>query len=102
MSGHDWSIDTIVHALPSPDMRQQCLRECHLAPLGELETVVDKWRAEAARWVEVEAPRIETARAQYDATGTLPAEHEETPESAARFDAWRQHMQELRQQRGAA
>ncbi|MGW0538731.1 hypothetical protein [Streptomyces sp. NPDC003032] len=102
MSGHDWSIDTIVHALPSPDMRQQCLREVHLAPVDELPAVVDKWQAVASRWAEVEAPNIETARAEYEATGTLPAEHCETPESAARFDDWKQQMAKLRQQRGAA
>ncbi|WP_276314583.1 hypothetical protein [Streptomyces sp. AcE210] len=42
MSGHDWSIDTIVHARPSPDMRQQALRIVHLAPVGQLDTVVAK------------------------------------------------------------
>ncbi|MET7544008.1 hypothetical protein [Streptomyces sp. NPDC005507] len=102
MSGHDWSIDTIVHALPSPDMRQQALREVHLVPLDQLEEVVARWRAVAVRWVEVEAPRIEEARAQHEATGRLPAELEETAESADRFDAWRQQMKQLRQQHGAA
>ncbi|WP_329580079.1 hypothetical protein [Streptomyces sp. NBC_01361] len=103
MSGHDWSIDTIVHALPSPDMRQQALRDIHLAPVGQLEQVIAHWQNVAARWVQVEQPRIEEARAHYVATGNLPAEHEETAESADRFDAWRQQMEQLRQQqRGAA
>ncbi|MGW4390978.1 hypothetical protein [Streptomyces sp. NPDC004685] len=102
MSGYDWSIDTIVHALPSPDMRQQALREVHLAPLDQLQEVVARWRAVAVRWVEVETPRIEEARALHTATGRLPVEHEETAESADRFDAWRQQMEQLRQQRGAA
>ncbi|MFD5121283.1 hypothetical protein [Streptomyces sp. NPDC058385] len=74
MSGHDWSIDTIVHALPSPDMRQQALREVHLAPLDELQEVVARWRAVAVRWVEVETPRIEEARALHTATGRHFAE----------------------------
>lgn len=103
MSGHDWSIDTIVHALPSPDMRQQALRDIHLAPVGQVEQVIARWQAVAARWVQVEQPRIEEARAHHDATGRLPAEHEETAESADRFDAWRQQTKQLRQQqRGAA
>ncbi|MFE4720486.1 hypothetical protein ACFVFJ_44050 [Streptomyces sp. NPDC057717] len=103
VSGHDWSIDSIVHALPSSDLRQQALRDIHLAPVGQLEQVIARWQAVAARWVQVEQPRIEEARAQYDATGGLPAEHEETAESADRFDAWRLQMQQLRQQqRGAA
>ncbi|MFH8736822.1 hypothetical protein [Streptomyces sp. NPDC017964] len=103
MSGHNWSIDTIVHALPSPDMRQQALRDIHLAPVGQLEQVIARWQTVAARWVQVEQPRIEEARAQYEATGRLPAEHEETDEASDRFDAWRQTMKQLRQQqRGAA
>ncbi|WP_406485973.1 hypothetical protein [Streptomyces phaeochromogenes] len=100
MSG-DWSIDTIVHALPSPDLRQQCLREVHLAPLGELESVVDRWRAIATEWVTTQAPRVDAARTAFE-TDSLPTEHEETEASAAQFDAWRQQMQGLRQQRGAA
>ncbi|MFE2737139.1 hypothetical protein [Streptomyces sp. NPDC059349] len=62
-----------------------------------------RWQNVAARWVQVEQPRIEEARAHYNVTGNLPAEHEETTESADRFAAWRQQMEQLRQQqRGAA
>ena len=98
----DWSIDTIVHALPVPELRQQALREIHLAPVAELQNVVDRWRAIAAEWTLTTAPRIEEARAQIEATGELPPQYEETPESAARFDDWRHHMETLRQERGAA
>jgi len=97
----EWSIDTIVHALPSPDLRQQALRDIHLAPVDQLTQVVDKWRAIAVHWVNNEAPRIENARATAEATGKLPAEYDETLEASDRFDAWRQQMQQLRQQRQA-
>jgi hypothetical protein len=97
----DWTIDTIVHALPSPDLRQQALRDIHLAPVDQLTAVVDKWRAIAVRWVHDEAPRIQTAHAALEATGKLPAEYEETAESADRFDAWRNHMEQLRRDRQA-
>lgn len=103
MSSSDWSIDTIVHALPSPEMRQQALREIHLAPVNELQAAVDRWRAVAVEWTLTTAPRIEEARAQVEATGELPAQYEETPQSVAGFDGWRQQMEALRQQqRGAA
>jgi hypothetical protein len=97
----EWSIDTIVHALPSPDLRQQALRDIHLAPVDQLTAVVDKWRAVAVRWATQEAPRIENAHAAVEATGKLPAEYDETPEASDQFDAWRQRMQDLRQQRQA-
>lgn len=102
MSSSDWSIDTIVHALPVPEMRQQALRDIHLAPVTELQAVVDRWRAVAAEWTLTAAPRIEEARAHVEATGDLPAQYEETPESVDGFDAWREQMASLRQGRGAA
>jgi hypothetical protein len=98
----DWSIDTIVHALPAPELRQQALREIHLAPVDDLQAVVDRWRAIAAEWTLTTAPRVEEARAHVEATGELPTQYEETPESAAAFDSWRQRMEALRQERGAA
>ncbi|MDQ8707547.1 hypothetical protein RCO28_34515 [Streptomyces sp. LHD-70] len=102
MSGHDWTIDTIIHALPSPEMRQKALREVHLAPLHELDQIIAKWQRLAERWVTVDAPRIAEARAQLESAGTLPAEHQETLESAEQFDAWRDNMRALRRQSGAA
>ena len=100
----DWTIDTIIHALPSPDMRQQALREIHLAPVDQLATVVEKWRTIAVCWVHQEARRIQTALTAAESTGKLPAEYEETAESAGGMDAWRNRMEQLRhnQQAGAA
>lgn len=97
----DWTIDTIIHALPSPDLRQQALRDIHLAPVDQLVKVVEKWRAIAAQWTYVERPRIEEALGAHEATGKLPVEHEETPESADQFDAWRHQMQQVRRERQA-
>ena len=94
----DWSIDTIVHTLPSPELRQQALRDIHLAPVGKLPAVVEKWRAVAVDWTTTHAPIIETARAAFEQTGKLPAEHQETADSADRLDAWRANMQQLRSQ----
>lgn len=99
---NEWTIDTVVHALPTPDLRQQALRDIHLAPVDQLTKVVEKWRAIAIRWATEEAPRIETARAHYEATGKLPPEHDETTESVDQFKAWRTRTMQLRQQRAGA
>ena len=101
-SGHDWTIDTIVHALPSPHYRQQALREIQLASLDTLADVVTKWQKVAEQWTTVEAPRITEAKAHLETTGRLPAEHVETPEAAEQFDAWQARTRALREQRGAA
>ncbi|WP_199546366.1 hypothetical protein [Streptomyces sp. N35] len=98
----DWSIDTIVHALPSPELRQKALRDIHLAPLDQLARVVAKWQTIGERWKTTEQPRIDAARAHLEEHNTLPDEYTETEESAQGFDAWKQQMEQLRQQRGAA
>ncbi|MFE6758254.1 hypothetical protein ACFVDQ_32495 [Streptomyces sp. NPDC057684] len=103
VSGHDWSIDTIVHAQPSPDMRQQALREVHLAPVDQLETVVAKWQRIAERWVDIEAPKIEEAKAHFEKYGEAPAQFsDETKASQAAHLAWRERMREAARERGAA
>jgi hypothetical protein len=99
----DWTIDTIVHALPSPDMRQQALKEMHLAPEGELPDVVAKWRRTAEHWVTVQAPAIDEARAHFEQHGHAPAKYElETEDSRAAHQAWRARMTAARRERGAA
>ena len=95
------NIDTIVHALPTPELRQQALREIHLAPVDQLAAVVSKWRTTATRWVHEDAPRIQIARETLESTGKLPAEYEETAESVDRMGAWREQMEQLRRDRQA-
>ncbi|MFF1358807.1 hypothetical protein [Streptomyces sp. NPDC058297] len=103
MSGHDWSIDEIIHALPSSELRAKARAEIDLARgWQQLQDVRARWEAVAEQWIAVEAPRIAEARAHYEATGTLPQEHEESPKADEQFDAWRARMNALRQQRGAA
>jgi hypothetical protein len=84
-------------------MRQQALREVHLAPVGQLDTVVAKWQKIAARRVEVEAPKIEEAKAHFDQHGEAPAQFsDETKDSQAAHVAWRERMREAARERGAA
>lgn len=77
MSTQTWTIDGIAHALPHPELRQTFMRETHLAPIGELEAVLDRW----VRFVETfEAgrPRIEQLRAHVTEHGHLPPGYEAT------------------------
>lgn len=43
MSSQPWTIDSLAHALPVPELRQEFLREAHLATLDELPAVFAKW-----------------------------------------------------------
>jgi hypothetical protein len=39
----DWTPDSIAHALPTPDMRMEFLRQLNLTPIGELEALAQRW-----------------------------------------------------------
>lgn len=70
-----WTLDSISHALPHPELRQTFMRETHFAPLGELQGVLDRW----VRFIEeFEAgrPRVEQLRAHLAEHGELPPEYE--------------------------
>ncbi|NGN68568.1 hypothetical protein G5C51_32310 [Streptomyces sp. A7024] len=96
MSADTWTIDSIAHALPSAELRQNFLREVHLTPRSELDAVLERWEQVAIRWTEEEAPRIERARTHYAEHGTLPPEYEGEPveEAQRNFEAWRTRMRE--------
>ena len=78
MSETPWTIDTIAHALPHPTVRMRFLTEVNLAPVDQLQTVIDKWIDFVDRW-EAGRPRLEALRAyaaEHD--GELPPEYEAT------------------------
>lgn len=74
-SDQTWTIDSIAHALPHPELRQTFMRETHLAPIGQLQTVLDRW----IRFVqdfENGRPRVEALREHFNEHGQLPPENE--------------------------
>ena len=77
----EWTIDSIAHALPHPDARQNFLREVNLTPLPELPSVLAKWEWVAQEWTDA-TPRLEALRAYAIEHGTMPPEYE-TPEAIA-------------------
>ncbi|QCX81214.1 hypothetical protein C9F11_38155 [Streptomyces sp. YIM 121038] len=38
-----WTIDSIWHGLPMPELRQAFLQQVHLAPLPDLQATLDRW-----------------------------------------------------------
>lgn len=86
----EWTIDSIAHALPHPDARQNFLREVNLTPLPDLPGVLAKWERAAAEWVEA-APRIEALRAYVVEHGTMPPEYE-TPEAIAQSEMFLEQL----------
>ncbi|MGV2914688.1 hypothetical protein [Streptomyces alfalfae] len=75
MSSGPWTIDTIAHALPLPDLRQNFLREAHLASIDELPHVCRKW-ADLVERYEAAQPSAE-ALLEYAKThnGQTPPEY---------------------------
>ena len=77
MSETRWTIDTIAHALPHPVTRQKFLTEINLAPVDQLQTVVDKWIAFVERW-NAGRDHAEKLRDYFTEHGHLPPEYEAT------------------------
>ncbi|QEU92875.1 hypothetical protein [Streptomyces kanamyceticus] len=94
MSNQPWTIDSIAHAIPHPELRQNFLREVHLTPRTDLEAVLDRWERFVRRWTQEEAPKIEQVRAYYQEHGTLPPDYESAQAEQAQqsFDDWRARM----------
>lgn len=98
MTDQPWTIDSIAHALPTADLRQNFLREVNLTPLPDLPAVLARWQRFAENWRDHTGPGLE-ALLEYAKThnGELPVQYRETPESRAAWDQWEQSM---RQQQG--
>lgn len=77
MSETPWTIDSIAHALPHPVTRQKFLTEVNLAPVDQLQVVIDKWVRFVTEW-EAGRPRVEELRAYFKEHGHLPADYEAT------------------------
>lgn len=98
MTQQPWTIDSIAHALPAADLRQNFLREVNLTPLPDLPAVLARWQCFAENWRDHTSPALD-ALLEYAKThnGELPAQYRETPESRTAWDQWEQSM---RQQQG--
>jgi hypothetical protein len=101
MSGGEWTIDGIAHALTVPEQRMKFLRAINMTPLTELPAVLERWVRHVTA-LEAARPGVEALRAQFQETGGLPAEFEETEESAASFEALRELTLAAAPERGAA
>ncbi|WP_050507771.1 MULTISPECIES: hypothetical protein [Streptomyces] len=58
MSNQPWTIDSLAHALPAPELRQEFLRETYLATLDELPGVFARWGSLAERY-DASRPEME-------------------------------------------
>ncbi|MDT0453642.1 hypothetical protein [Streptomyces hesseae] len=66
-----WTIDSIAHALPHPELRATFMREASFTEVGELPAILDRW----VRFIEeFEAgrDRLEYLRAAVRENGRLP------------------------------
>ncbi|WP_037826644.1 hypothetical protein [Streptomyces sp. NRRL B-1347] len=97
MSSGQWTIDTLAHAIPVAELRQDFLREAHLATLDDLPAVFAKWADVVARHEAVRPALNDLLEYAKTHHGELPAEYRETPDSR---NAWQQWEQTMRQHQG--
>jgi hypothetical protein len=75
MSGEQWTIDAISHALPHPELRARFQREVTFTDVHELPAILQRWVAFIERF-GAERPRVEQLRNQVQQTGHLPPGYE--------------------------
>ncbi|MGP3976084.1 hypothetical protein ACTWQF_19200 [Streptomyces sp. 8N114] len=97
MSDQPWTIDSLAHALPHPDQRQQFWRDVNLTPVDQLPDTIARWQQHVERLQEALAHAERLRGCTEHGDGQLPPEYRETPQSQA---AWEQWEQQMRQQQG--
>ncbi|KEF04657.1 MULTISPECIES: hypothetical protein [Streptomyces] len=75
MSSEPWTIDSIAHALPHPELRATFMRDVSFTDVQRLPDILERWVRFIAEFEEGR-PRIEKLRSHYRETGRLPADYE--------------------------
>lgn len=94
MSEQAWTIDSIAHALPHPELRATFMRQATFTDVAKLPAILERWqrRVEAMQAAQPEIDRVRAYAETHD--GETPSEYGETPESRAAWDEWEQSMRE--------
>lgn len=87
MSSAPWTIDTLAHTLPHPELRQNFWREINLAPVDELPAILERWVRFAERW-QADKPRLDALQAYVREHGDVPPEYQPTEQDIADSDAF--------------
>lgn len=75
--GQQWTIDSIAHALPHPELRATFMREASFTGVRQLPDILQRWVDFIERF-EAERPRVEALRARIAENGELPADYAAT------------------------
>lgn len=87
MSSQPWTIDTLAHALPTPELRQEFLREAYLAPVDQLPDTLTPWVRFAERW-QAGASYLDEKHAYIREHGEEPPELALSEQDVADSDAF--------------
>ncbi|MGW0032087.1 hypothetical protein ACWDXD_19955 [Streptomyces sp. NPDC003314] len=98
MSSHTWTIDSITHALPHPELRAAFQREASFTEVDKLRAILDRWVQFIA---DVEAGRAEVdhVRQHIREHGGLPDGYDrETRESIGQYEELKARIEAQRRQ----
>ncbi|OMI34428.1 hypothetical protein [Streptomyces sparsogenes] len=86
MSSENWTIDSIAHALPHPELRATFQREVSFTDVGKLPAIFRRW-VQFIEDFEADRPRTEELLSYIEQHGRLLDDYDEdTPESIAAFE----------------
>ncbi|MFE9382345.1 hypothetical protein ACFYMO_03775 [Streptomyces sp. NPDC007025] len=91
MSEQPWTIDTIAHALPHPELRATFMRDVNLTPVDRLPDVIARWTRFVEQW-EASKLGLDQIQSYIRDHGELPPEYRESPEAEAHTDTFLEQL----------
>ncbi|MFI8942706.1 hypothetical protein [Streptomyces syringium] len=70
-TGQPWTIDSIAHALPHPELRATFMREATFTDVRDLPAILERW-VKLIGDFEADRPRVEQLRETLRQNGHLP------------------------------
>jgi hypothetical protein len=86
MTTEQWTIDSITHALPHPELRATFQREVSFTEVGKLPAILDRW-VRFTTDIQSGQQEVERVRTYIREHGRLPGGYDaETRESVAQYE----------------
>ncbi|MET9950198.1 hypothetical protein ABZ135_01435 [Streptomyces sp. NPDC006339] len=102
MSNHTWTIDSITHALPHPELRATFQREVAFTEVAKLHTILDRW-VQFVTDIEAGRAEVELVREHIREHGQLPSGYDqETRDSISRYEELKARIEAQRRGHNAA
>ncbi|MEU2724039.1 hypothetical protein [Streptomyces smyrnaeus] len=88
-----WTIDSIAHALPHAENRQQFWRDMNLTPVDQLPDVIARWTRFVEQW-HASKPGLDRLQTYVRDHGELPPQYQDDGTSDEWLTQWRESLRQ--------